>query len=112
MWYLIVSIPDLCNLTYFVNQLIKYSGLIIIILFVSGLINTDFTSYHNNGMSKDINHTLKTKTKHDKYKSSKNGKIKKTYPTYNTDEGTISLQPSRRRTHGKKSVLTSKCSVL
>lgn len=75
----------------------------------TGLINTEVPSYHNNGMSKDVIHTPKTKP--DKH-SGKNGKIRKSYKTYQTDEGTISLQPSRRRTHGKKSLLTSKCSVL
>lgn len=76
----------------------------------TGIINTEYPNYHNNGMSKDIYNIPKTKS--DKSKTSKNGKIKKTYKTYQTDEGTISLQPSKRRTHGKKSVLTSKCSVL
>ena len=78
---------------------------------VSGLINTEVPSYHNNGMSKDVYHTPKNKSEKQKH-SGKNGKIRKSYQTYQTDEGTISLQPSRRRTHGKKSILTSKCSVL
>ena len=80
------------------------------LIYFSGLINTEYPSFHNNGMSKDVYNTPKTKT--EKHKSSKNGKIKKSYQTYHTEEGTISLQPSKRRTHGKKSVLTSKCSVL
>lgn len=50
----------------------------------------------------------KTKVKHDKHKGTKNGKLKLTY----NDEGTIHLQPSKRRTHGKKSLVLGKCSVL
>lgn len=50
----------------------------------------------------------KVKPKHEKSKGTKNGKLKLSY----NDEGTIHLQPSKRRTHGKKSVINSKCSLL
>ncbi|KAH3733818.1 ras-related protein Rab-23-like [Dreissena polymorpha] len=60
--------------------------------------------------SKILSYSPKVKVKSEKHKDSKNGKIKLT-SAYN-DDGTIHLQPSKRRTHGKKAVVFGKCSVL
>ncbi|XP_045160311.1 ras-related protein Rab-23-like [Mercenaria mercenaria] len=78
----------------------------------SNFINADINN-HNDSIERDSyrNHSYsspKIKVKHDKHKNGKNGKFKLTH----NDEGTIHLQPSKRRTHGKKSLVMGKCSVL
>ncbi|WAR24349.1 RAB23-like protein [Mya arenaria] len=79
----------------------------------TNFINADMNNHYDHKIDRDSfikthSNSPKVKTKSEKVKNSKNGKIKLTY----NDEGTISLQPSRRRTHGKKSVLMGKCMIL
>ncbi|XP_060570507.1 ras-related protein Rab-23-like [Ruditapes philippinarum] len=78
----------------------------------SNFINAEVTN-HTDSLDRDPyrNHNYsspKIKVKHEKHKNGKNGKFKLTH----NDEGTIHLQPSKRRTHGKKSLVMGKCSVL
>lgn len=75
----------------------------------SNLINANAVS-HNEGCRDSVKscNSPNIPTKQERNKSSKNGKGKLTH----NDEGTIHLQPSKRRTRGKKSVLSSKCLLL
>jgi hypothetical protein len=55
----------------------------------------------NNGKENHVKHKEKNGTKHSK------NKYKNHY-----DDGTIKLEPSKRRTKGKKSVIKDRCVIL